>query len=235
MKATRERTSLSLGTKIVQLRKEKGMTQADFAVAFSEFCGMQKVFQPTTISSWEQNHRYPSMPTIVQLSLYFGCSLDYLFGISDYRNNTGGKEKQQSLQNLIKYSEIPILAEDMPKYDGRPVFVKFKTNEHLNQWGILNYNKQKIVCKEFVVSITVQVECYAYDVQTPIRSQITSYNQMLNTEFLWIEMITADAEIRGIFNGRYTHTPDKKCLVKMENSLPLSYNGLNVSYRAFKA
>jgi transcriptional regulator with XRE-family HTH domain len=29
------------------------------------------------------NHRYPSLPTLVELAEFYGCSLDYLFGLTD--------------------------------------------------------------------------------------------------------------------------------------------------------
>jgi transcriptional regulator with XRE-family HTH domain len=29
------------------------------------------------------NHRYPSLPVLVELAKFYGCSLDYLFGTSD--------------------------------------------------------------------------------------------------------------------------------------------------------
>jgi transcriptional regulator with XRE-family HTH domain len=39
------------------------------------------------------NHRYPSLPVLVQLADFYGCSLDYLFGISDkYKPSTGTRE-----------------------------------------------------------------------------------------------------------------------------------------------
>lgn len=39
------------------------------------------------------NHRYPSLPVLVQLADFYGCSLDYLFGISDkFKPNSGIRE-----------------------------------------------------------------------------------------------------------------------------------------------
>jgi transcriptional regulator with XRE-family HTH domain len=39
------------------------------------------------------NHRYPSLPVLVQLADFYGCSLDYLFGISDkFRPSNGTRE-----------------------------------------------------------------------------------------------------------------------------------------------
>lgn len=34
------------------------------------------------------NHRYPSLPTLIGLAEFYGCSLDYLFGFSDKFKST---------------------------------------------------------------------------------------------------------------------------------------------------
>jgi transcriptional regulator with XRE-family HTH domain len=47
------------------------------------------------------NHRYPSLPILVELCEFYGCSLDYLFGITDkYRPNTGKRE--QDVKDLLE-------------------------------------------------------------------------------------------------------------------------------------
>lgn len=47
------------------------------------------------------NHRYPSLPMLVELAEFYGCSLDYLFGITDkYRPNTGSRE--QDIRDLLE-------------------------------------------------------------------------------------------------------------------------------------
>ena len=62
--------------RLVQLRKEKGLTQLELA----------KVLNTTQrrISYMESNKVEPDLSTLVLLSKYFEVSTDYLIGIKDY-------------------------------------------------------------------------------------------------------------------------------------------------------
>lgn len=61
---------MKIGTKIIELRKERNMTQEDFA----------KLFHVTrqTVSNWENEKSYPDLQTLVQISNEFDVSLDTL-------------------------------------------------------------------------------------------------------------------------------------------------------------
>ena len=62
--------------RLVQLRKEKGLTQLELA----------KILNTTQrrISYMESNKVEPDLSTLVLLSNYFEVSTDYLIGIKDY-------------------------------------------------------------------------------------------------------------------------------------------------------
>ncbi len=229
----RDRTKVFIGTRLASLRKERGLTQNEFRLEFGEFYDNGDILIPT-ISAWEQNRRVPAMDTIISLAQFYGVSIDYLFGITDERTNAGSQEKQKAITDIIKHSDIAIKNSDLIKYNGLPVFVRFKKNNHLSQWGILNYNTNHVVCKDFMVSLSVDVECFAYAVQPPIRTQIVSYQQLLESPYVWIEMITSDSEISAKYNGRYTLNEDKTCLVNMQNGFILKAQGLDVSFWAFR-
>ena len=59
---------MKIGTKIIEIRKERNMTQEDFA----------KLFHVTrqTVSNWENEKSYPDLQTLVQISNEFDVSLD---------------------------------------------------------------------------------------------------------------------------------------------------------------
>lgn len=59
---------MKLGRTITDIRKERGMTQEDFA----------KIFHVTrqTVSNWEKEKSYPDLQTLVNISDEFGISLD---------------------------------------------------------------------------------------------------------------------------------------------------------------
>lgn len=62
-----------LGEKIKQLRKNKGITQADLAQAMG--------LSQQAVARWEVNRSEPDNETMCRLASYFGVSSDYLLGI----------------------------------------------------------------------------------------------------------------------------------------------------------
>ena len=60
------------------LRSEKHMTQLQFAEAFSISAG--------TIAMWETAKRTPDTAMLIRIARYFGVSVDYLIGKSNFRN-----------------------------------------------------------------------------------------------------------------------------------------------------
>lgn len=68
-----------IGTKIRDLRKERGLTQAalsqDPAITVSQ----------ASIAAYETGAREPNIETITQLARYFGVTSDYLIGMSEHK------------------------------------------------------------------------------------------------------------------------------------------------------
>ena len=62
--------------RIAQLRKEKGMNQQQLGKALGA--------AQNTISNWELGKRDPDYTMCIRLADFFGVSLDYLLGNSDY-------------------------------------------------------------------------------------------------------------------------------------------------------
>lgn len=64
--------------KLKELRKEHNITQVKFAEIFNISSG--------TIAMWETGKRTPDIGTIQRIAKYFGVSVDWLTGNSDYKN-----------------------------------------------------------------------------------------------------------------------------------------------------
>lgn len=62
------------GTKLRELREEKGLTQKEFAALF----GVNRA----TIGHYESNISYPSADVLVQMANYFHITVDQLLGRS---------------------------------------------------------------------------------------------------------------------------------------------------------
>ena len=66
---------MTLGQKIALLRKEKGLTQVEFAKKFN--------IDKSTVAKYETDKILPSIPMLVILSKFFEVSADYLLGLED--------------------------------------------------------------------------------------------------------------------------------------------------------
>ena len=65
-----------LGQRLKELRKEKGLTQNEVAKAL----GLHSV----TYLHYEKDQREPPLAILMQMSIYFEVSTDYLLGLKDY-------------------------------------------------------------------------------------------------------------------------------------------------------
>lgn len=236
MNNDRLKKSIDLGHRLSELRISKGLTQSEFCNEFAEFTGSLQPIQISAVSSWERNHRTPTMTTLVNLALYYNVSIDYLFGISDKKFSSNSKNTKSQSNDICNFSNLPIKESDLPKHDGLPVYVKFKNNDHLNQWGILCYNKKAVRCKDFSVSLSINVDCYSYEPPKLIsaRTSIVSLQHLKNTKNIWIEMLSEDPAVCAFYNGWYKHNESQEFLVKLDNNITLPYAGLDISYKAYK-
>lgn len=89
------------GKRIKEMRKRYGLDQEGLAKKFD--------ISLATVKNWEQGYNYPTIDTLVQLSDFFHCDLDYLLGKQDTPNKvykhfseeTGLSET--AIQNLLYF------------------------------------------------------------------------------------------------------------------------------------
>ena len=73
------------GTRLKELRQEKGLTQ--------EKLGKILMVNKSSISRYEKNEQIPEINTLHRISEIFNVSLDYLLGKSDFRDMDEMAEK----------------------------------------------------------------------------------------------------------------------------------------------
>lgn len=109
----------NLGRRIRQLRKEKGITQEELGKLFN--------LRKSTISQYESGKSNPDYDTLVKISKYFNCSIDYLLGKSDYRTPLPpnaipvGKTKSIPILGVIRAGEPIYADENIIGYEDVPV------------------------------------------------------------------------------------------------------------------
>lgn len=222
------------GSRIKQLRTERGETQEEFGKHFGEFCGKSAPISVMTISNWETARKQPPFDTLLWLQRYYGVSLDYIAGLSDTKyigkEPTGITTETDSLRKGI---EIPLV--DLKSHDGEPVYVVFPST-YQNQWGIIDYPNNLIVFRTFNLTINPKCQYFSYVVpeEITIRSLAThllNYKDMMDKDVVWIESLSPDPFIKGRITGWYHHSPDKEFLIN-DMGLTLSYEGLGITYNA---
>ena len=70
---------INISKNIADLRKQKGITQEQLAVALN--------ISPQAISKWETNTSFPDTQTLPLIAAYFEVSIDYLYYGKDYAYN----------------------------------------------------------------------------------------------------------------------------------------------------
>lgn len=79
--------------RIKQLREEYGYTQQELADKLKK--------AKSTVAMYENETRKPSLKVLEQLSTIFGCSVDYILGISDSKNNDVLKDIRMASYNGV--------------------------------------------------------------------------------------------------------------------------------------
>ena len=96
--------------RIKELRNEKGLSQKEFAKAFSDFVKNDKTIKSVsyaTISRWERGENEPKLETWFKLSDFFDVPVSYLQGIGnsrDYEQNINSfkKDLYKSISDNLK-------------------------------------------------------------------------------------------------------------------------------------
>ena len=87
--------------KILELRKEKGVTQTELGNAIG--------VGAYTISKWERGKFVPDIESLIALANYFECSIDYLVGREDdFGNITVNKSITSENEKILdKINKLP--------------------------------------------------------------------------------------------------------------------------------
>lgn len=68
--------TILLGKRLIELRKEKGLTQKEVAEALN--------LNSVTYLHYEKDQREPPLATLVAMAKFYDITTDYLLGLSDY-------------------------------------------------------------------------------------------------------------------------------------------------------
>ena len=221
--------ALDIGKRLIKLRKERNMNQHDFAIEFSLFIGRDSKLALSTISSWEVGAKKPSYEILIALASFYGVSVEYILGISSDKIND--KKDVFDMEDFI----IEINPNELPNYDGKPVFLVFVGNMK-NRWGIYNHEKKGFCCRNEIILYNESIRLFAATPESlpayRASSKKLDYNTFQKTERFWVEYKNNDISISQKYSGWYQHTPGHTDIINEEGNI-LPYAGFGVYYSVY--
>lgn len=81
--------------RLKELRAEAGLSQKEFANAIGA--------AQNTVSQWETGTRRLDDQTICKIALFFGCSADYLLGLSETKKIASPRELSEAKESMYSF------------------------------------------------------------------------------------------------------------------------------------
>lgn len=227
-----------LMTRLIDLRVERKLTQAQLAVQISEILGRKRTLSISTISHWENGEKIPTYESLSALAEFYGVTIQYIIGESDSRTSS---VPQNTPSDEIKQTTLKIPFAHLERYDGCPIYVVFDNMKYENRWGLCDFSHMLIHFIDTSMQINSKTNCSYYilkpyfDMKYDVSSS-KPYDmvQMLSASIVYVKMLSSNETIRAEYEGWYHHNERKSCLIK-ENGLTLPYSGLGISYNAYSS
>jgi len=97
-----------LSERLANLRKNNNLTLKKLSEELGDI-------KEATISRYEHGRREPNLDTLLKLSDYFGCSVDYLLGRTDYKNI------EEIIEDPEKINKIEIIYNAYDKFKNQNI------------------------------------------------------------------------------------------------------------------
>ena len=221
---------------IVSLRQGAKLTQQQLASAVSELTKRDTPYTVPIVSAWETGRRSPTAEVVKCMAELFGVTEAYILGNTEDKKETSSDIAENTLAaSAISYTSLY-------KYDGLPVYATFPNKEHKDQWGIVDYKNDKtfIITRAGCFDINTDFECVIYPrALDKIESDnLEKFNplgiiQIVNSRKpVYVNMLSADREIRSKYNGWYNLTGNNMFL-QGDKGLVLPISGLGILFKCY--
>ena len=126
-------------------------------------------------------------------------------------------------------------------YDRQPLFIEFQSEaQHESGWAIYNRLRGAFVFADDVVKESTMQRLNARYHTTDLtrlndalqQRKSLDYEKLMKTSPVYIQMITTDRYIRGLYDGWYHHNENHTALIN-EEGLCLPYTGLKKAFYAY--
>lgn len=223
--------------RIVELREEKKWTQTRLAKEMSEVTPKNTDVKASLVSMWEAHKRNIPLTYLETFSKVFGVSDAYLCEWTDDPNVTFDQILEERKD---KRPQFEIGYWQLISFDQQPIYVVFNNYEYENGWAIYNKNKHTFIFAEKTLKeddlIVMKVRFFTRDISRDTgefsNSRRLDRESIMKMERMYVQMISPDPYIRGLYDGWFRHNENRTALIN-DRGLILPYDGLGISFQAF--
>lgn len=196
-----------------------------------------KPFVSTSISLWVTGRRNVPIKYLDPLSTILQVTKPYLLGRTNDPQADWDEVEQNELEQPNLYEITPA---QLYAYDKLPVYVSFSGFEFEDGWAIYNRNARVFQFWDRPITEKTIKRIGAKLFTTNLREldnalqhrKALDYAGVMSADTVYIQMNTADAEIRALYDGWYRHNEDHTALIN-STGRALPYSGLKKNYQAF--
>ena len=210
-----------------------GLKQGELAKKLEDLMGGECHLTTPMISAWETGRKGVPEKYIPALCDIFNVTEEYLLG---YTSNPTSTDSETGKNEDDRYE---ISAANLPDYDGEPIWCCFTTYEYEDAWAIYNGTTHQLIFKDGERffrrprDIKYFTKIPDYEEKSAKAKRSLDINQIIRCKKVYVIMNSPDGIIRAKFNGWYNVDTEHNVLVNPWNSLTLSLEGCNVSFRAY--
>lgn len=191
-----------IGTRIAELRREKGLSQIEFA----QVMGVSLA----SVCMWEQNKREPRLPLRDALCDYFNVDMNYLTGKSDIKNayqSKGIMIKMYNIEDASLEDEYIVDTMILPELFAvdKNCFAEMIEESNMIKYGIAN--NSVVILKESAALFNKAIQLFELDGKYCLK-KVTLKG---NTVYL------EDDKEKLVFKNKSDVTPIGKCVIAMIN------------------
>lgn len=208
-------------------RTSAGLTQKDLVTKIAEVMEDTQSLNAQVVSSWERGNRPVPTKYETTLSMILGQSVEWF------------KRADERKENVKNTDAIEIMAADLVKYDGCPIWVEFHRHESPDGWALFSMRHKRLVFSEYFIPVNKYPEMHYYlskpnanDIRFQMKHISLAFKDLIKEERVFVVMNTADKVVTALYNGWYHHNENKTALIN-DRGLILPYDGLHLSYNAY--
>lgn len=217
-----------LSKRMKELRKEREMTQREFAQRLSAFMGKDKMISASAVCSWEKGVKHPPYETLLAMSDYYRVSTDYLLG----------KTTDRSEGFILKDYTLKITEEQLKKeYDNKPVYLISKNADFPCGWGIYDKDNDCFFAAKKIMVNRPDMEYYAVEPEMlhkySAEKRSLSLNEAKKLDQVWIEYENPDDSLRAKFTGWYRVNTDSSIFIA-SSGFALPFDSIDDVYHVYQ-